>query len=72
MECTGRADTRAVAERVLRAGARRVLVSGHSAAADVTAVLGANEATLTEQAIVSNASCTTNALAPLARVIDDH
>ncbi len=72
MECTGRADTRAVAERVLRAGARRVLVSGHSAAADVTVVLGANEAALTDQAIVSNASCTTNALAPLARVIDDH
>ena len=69
MECTGRADSRAVAARGLQAGARRVLVSGPSAAADVTVVLGANEATLTDQPIVSNASCTTNALAPLARLI---
>ena len=36
MECTGRADSRAVAERGLRAGARRVLISGPSAAADLT------------------------------------
>jgi glyceraldehyde 3-phosphate dehydrogenase len=69
MECTGRADSREVAARGLHAGARRVLVSGPSAAADVTVVLGANEATLTDQPIVSNASCTTNALAPLARLI---
>jgi glyceraldehyde 3-phosphate dehydrogenase len=69
MECTGRADSREVAARGLQAGARRVLVSGPSAAADVTVVLGANEATLTDQLIVSNASCTTNALAPLARLI---
>lgn len=72
MECTGRADARAVAERGLQAGARRVLVSGPSAAADLTFVLGANDAALGDQAIVSNASCTTNALAPLARLIDDH
>ena len=72
MECTGRADARDVAERGLRAGARRVLVSGPSKAADVTVVLGANEGVLAGQEIVSNASCTTNALAPLARLIDDH
>ena len=72
MECTGRADAREVAERGLRAGARRVLVSGPSKAADVTVVLGANEGVLAGQEIVSNASCTTNALAPLARLIDDH
>ena len=71
MECTGRADSREVAARGLQAGARRVLVSGPSAAADVTVVLGANEATLTDQPIVSNASCTTNALAPLARLIHE-
>lgn len=72
MECTGRADAREVAERGLTAGARRVLVSGPSGAADLTVVLGANEAALGDQRIVSNASCTTNALAPLARLIHEH
>ena len=71
MECTGRADSREVAARGLQAGARRVLVSGPSNAADVTVVLGANEAALSDQPIVSNASCTTNALAPLARLIHE-
>jgi glyceraldehyde 3-phosphate dehydrogenase len=69
MECTGRAETREVAERGLRAGAGRVLISGPSAAAEVTVVLGANDDRLGDQRIVSNASCTTNALAPLARLI---
>ncbi|MFN4193188.1 MAG: type I glyceraldehyde-3-phosphate dehydrogenase [Tabrizicola sp.] len=71
MECTGRAEAREVAERGLRAGAGRVLISGPSAAADVTVVLGANEGVLAGQRIVSNASCTTNALAPLARLIHE-
>lgn len=71
LECTGKADTRAVAERGLRAGARRVLVSGPSEAADVTLVMGANDHDLAPaHRIVSNASCTTNALAPLVRVLD--
>jgi glyceraldehyde 3-phosphate dehydrogenase len=72
MECTGRAGTRDVAARGLAAGARRVLISGPSDAADATVVLGANDHTLRGQDIVSNASCTTNALAPLARLIHDH
>lgn len=71
LECTGWAKTRAVAERGLRAGARAVLVSGPSPAADVTVVRGANDAELAGQAIVSNASCTTNAVAPLLRLLDD-
>ncbi len=71
MECTGRADTTEVAARGLRAGAARVLVSGPSAAADLTVVLGANDHLLADQRIVSNASCTTNALAPLAKLIHD-
>ena len=69
MECTGRAEAREVAERGLRAGASRVLVSGPSGAAEVTVVLGANDHRLSGQRIVSNASCTTNALAPLAKLI---
>ena len=70
LECTGRAEARDVAERGLRAGAGRVLISGPSAAADFTVVLGANEGGLAGQKIVSNASCTTNALAPLVRLLD--
>ncbi len=70
MECTGRADRIEVAERGLRGGASRVLISGPSAAAGVTVVLGANEAALGAARIVSNASCTTNALAPLVKLID--
>jgi glyceraldehyde 3-phosphate dehydrogenase len=69
LECTGRAEAREVAERGLLAGAGRVLISGPSGAADVTVVLGANDDQLGDQRIVSNASCTTNALAPLARLI---
>jgi glyceraldehyde 3-phosphate dehydrogenase len=72
MECTGRADTVDVASRGLVAGGARVLVSGPSAAAAYTVVLGANEAGLRDQRIVSNASCTTNALAPLVRLIDEN
>ncbi|WP_295074449.1 glyceraldehyde 3-phosphate dehydrogenase NAD-binding domain-containing protein [Tabrizicola sp.] len=71
MECTGRAEARGVAERGLLAGAARVLVSGPSSAVDVTVVLGANDGVLAGQKIVSNASCTTNALAPLARLIHE-
>ncbi|MEM9250424.1 MAG: glyceraldehyde 3-phosphate dehydrogenase NAD-binding domain-containing protein [Pseudomonadota bacterium] len=70
LECTGRANTREVAERGLRAGAGRVLISGPSAAADVTAVIGANEEAALGARIVSNASCTTNALAPLLKLVD--
>ncbi len=70
MECTGRADSREVAARGLQAGASRVLVSGPSAAAEATVVRGANDAALGNQRIVSNASCTTNALAPLVRLLD--
>lgn len=70
LECTGKATTRDFALRGVRAGAKRVLISGPSDAADVTLVLGANEAQLADQVLVSNASCTTNALAPLVKLID--
>jgi glyceraldehyde 3-phosphate dehydrogenase len=71
LECTGRAETPEMAGRGLQAGAGRVLISGPSSAAEVTVVLGANDARLAMQRIVSNASCTTNALAPLAKLIHD-
>ncbi|WP_323763482.1 type I glyceraldehyde-3-phosphate dehydrogenase [Marinovum sp.] len=70
LECTGKAQTRDIAERGLTAGARRVLISGPSPAADDTIVLGANTERLADQPVISNASCTTNALAPLLRLLD--
>ena len=71
-ECTGRAGDRSFAERGLRAGARRILISGPSETADLTMVVGANDHLLDKQPVVSNASCTTNALAPLVKLIDDN
>ena len=71
MECTGRADRAEVAGRGLAAGAARVLISGPSAAAEATIVLGANDHRIGGQRILSNASCTTNALAPLLRLLDE-
>jgi len=71
MECTGRANTPEIAQRGLQAGARNVLISGPSPAAEITLVRGANEEKLNGHRIVSNGSCTTNALAPLLRGLDD-
>jgi len=71
LECTGIARTSDVAERGLQAGARKVLISGPSPAAELTLVLGANEAELGAMRIVSNASCTTNGLAPLVKLVDE-
>ncbi|SFE88375.1 glyceraldehyde 3-phosphate dehydrogenase [Sulfitobacter brevis] len=70
LECTGKLTSRAMAERGLAAGARAVLISGPSAFADVTVVTGANDAALGDARIVSNSSCTTNAIAPLLRAIN--
>lgn len=71
LECTGMAGTRAVAERGLQAGANRILISGPSDEADATIVMGANEDLIADQKVISNASCTTNALAPLMKTLDD-
>lgn len=70
LDCTGIARNTDVTRRGLHAGAGKVLISGPSPAADTTIVLGANEDCLGNARIVSNASCTTNALAPLVKVID--
>ncbi len=71
LDCTGIARTSDVASRGLTAGADKVLISGPSPAAEVTLVLGANEDQLGSARIVSNASCTTNGLAPLVKLIDE-
>ena len=70
MDCTGVARTSDVASQGLTAGARKVLISGPSPATEVTIVLGANEDQLGNARIVSNASCTTNGLVPLVKVLD--
>jgi glyceraldehyde 3-phosphate dehydrogenase (phosphorylating) len=70
LECTGIARTSDVARRGLKAGAKSVLISGPSPAAEVTIVMGANDENLIDACVVSNASCTTNALAPLVKIID--
>jgi glyceraldehyde 3-phosphate dehydrogenase len=70
LECTGIFTARDKAKAHLEAGAKRVLISGPSGDADKTIVYGVNHETLTkDDLIVSNASCTTNCLAPVAKVL---
>jgi glyceraldehyde 3-phosphate dehydrogenase len=72
LECTGRFTSREKAEIHLQQGARKVLVSAPASGADATVVYGVNESVLTaEDRVVSNASCTTNCLAPMAKVLND-
>lgn len=73
LESTGRFTSAEAARAHLAAGAKRVLVSAPSDGADVTLAYGVNteEYDPARHTIVSNASCTTNALAPLASVLDD-
>ncbi|HSH49913.1 MAG TPA: type I glyceraldehyde-3-phosphate dehydrogenase, partial [Halomonas sp.] len=72
MECTGLFIERADAARHLEAGAERVLISAPSPDADATVVYGVNEDVLSaEHRVVSNASCTTNCLAPVAKALND-
>ena len=72
MECTGLFTARDKAAAHLAAGARRVLVSAPAEGADLTVVYGVNHDKLTSNhVVVSNASCTTNCLAPVAKVIND-
>ncbi|TSI19643.1 type I glyceraldehyde-3-phosphate dehydrogenase [Brevibacterium aurantiacum] len=72
LESTGRFTKADKARAHITAGAKKVLVSAPSKGADVTLAYGVNtEAYRSEHTIISNASCTTNALAPLAKVLDD-
>ena len=72
LECTGIFASKDKAKLHLDAGARRVLVSAPADGADLTVVYGVNHHKLTkEHLVVSNASCTTNCLAPVAKVLND-
>ncbi|MFZ6991000.1 type I glyceraldehyde-3-phosphate dehydrogenase [Curtobacterium sp. RRHDQ66] len=73
LESTGRFTARDAAAAHLTAGARRVLISAPATGADATIAFGVNSDVFDPAAhtVVSNASCTTNALAPLASVLDD-
>ncbi|NQD95960.1 type I glyceraldehyde-3-phosphate dehydrogenase [Pseudomonas sp. CrR25] len=69
LECSGKLKKRAHIEQHLTAGAPRVLLSHPLESADLSVVYGVNHELLGSQQIVSNASCTTNCLAPLAKVL---
>ncbi len=72
LECTGFFTDRASCEKHLAAGARRVLISAPGKGVDLTVVYGVNHDKLSaDHVIVSNASCTTNCLAPFAKVLND-
>ena len=72
LECTGFFTAKDKAGMHLEAGAKRVLVSGPSEGADLTVVYGVNHGLLkAEHKVVSNGSCTTNCLAPVAKVLLD-
>jgi glyceraldehyde 3-phosphate dehydrogenase len=73
LECTGRFTKKADAAHLLTAGARKVLVSAPADGADATIVYGVNHHVMTrEMTVVSNASCTTNCLVPVVKVLHDN
>ena len=72
LECTGIFTSRDAASAHIEAGCKRVLISAPATGADITIVYGVNHTELTsEHKIVSNASCTTNCLAPIAKTLND-
>jgi len=72
LECTGFFTDREGGQKHLDAGAKRVLISAPAKGVDLTVVYGVNhDALKPEHTIVSNASCTTNCLAPVAKVLND-
>jgi glyceraldehyde 3-phosphate dehydrogenase len=73
MECTGLFTKRDDAAKLLSAGARKVLISAPADGAEATIVYGVNHKTLTtDMTIISNASCTTNCLAPMVKVLHEN
>jgi glyceraldehyde 3-phosphate dehydrogenase len=72
LECTGIFTSKEKASLHLEAGAKRVIVSAPAEGADLTVVYGVNHDKLTkDHLVISNASCTTNCLAPVAKVLND-
>ncbi|WP_444995775.1 type I glyceraldehyde-3-phosphate dehydrogenase [Aliikangiella sp. IMCC44359] len=71
-ECTGRFTNKDAALAHIEAGAKKVIVSAPTKNADATIVYGVNHQTLTpDMQVISSASCTTNCLAPIAKVLND-
>ncbi|UII55141.1 glyceraldehyde-3-phosphate dehydrogenase [Cytobacillus spongiae] len=73
IEATGKFNSREKAALHLEAGAKKVILTAPGKNEDVTIVMGVNESALNieEHAVISNASCTTNCLAPVAKVLDE-
>ncbi len=72
LECTGVFRKRDGASKHLTAGAKRVVISAPATEPDITVCMGVNDALLcSDHRIISNASCTTNCLAPIAKVLND-
>ncbi len=72
MECTGLFTSKESATALLGAGARKVLISAPADGVDATIVYGVNHKTITrDMTVISNASCTTNCLAPMAKVLHE-
>ncbi|HLZ78729.1 MAG TPA: type I glyceraldehyde-3-phosphate dehydrogenase [Sphingomonas sp.] len=72
LECTGFFTDKESAGKHLTAGAKRVLISAPAKGVDLTVVFGVNHDKITaEHSVISNASCTTNCLAPVAKVLND-
>ena len=73
MECTGIFTSKKSAGQLLTAGARKVLVSAPADDVDATIVYGVNHKTITaDMTVISNASCTTNCLAPMTKVLHEN
>jgi glyceraldehyde 3-phosphate dehydrogenase len=73
MECTGLFTTKESASQLIAAGARKVLVSAPADNVDATVVYGVNHQVITPaMTVISNASCTTNCLAPMAKVLHEN
>ena len=73
MECTGMFNSAKECQKHISSGARKVLISAPAKDADITVVYGVNEEKInSKHNIISNASCTTNCLAPIAKVLNDN